>query len=81
MDLMIFIKWGTNYSEIPNGNPPSIITSMINMCLNFGELPKGATDTPFIENQTFWMRLLLFTVIICVPIMLYPKPIIEHRRA
>ena len=50
MDLLIFIKWLTNYEEIPNSNPPSIISSMINMCLNFGSLPEGATDTPFIAN-------------------------------
>lgn len=81
MDFLIFVKWGTNYAAMDGANPPSIISSMINMFLNFGELPPGATDTPFISNQTFWMRFLLATIVICVPVMLYVKPVYEYNHA
>ena len=81
MDMLIFIKWLTNYEAIEGGVPPSIITSMINMFLNFGELPPGAHDTPFIPDQTYWMRFLLITVLICVPWMLFFKPFYEHNKA
>lgn len=37
MDLLIVTKWVTDYEKIPNGNPPSVITTMIEMFLNFGE--------------------------------------------
>ena len=37
MDLLIVLKWLTNYEAIPNSNPPSVITSMITMFLNGGE--------------------------------------------
>ena len=37
MDLMIIIKWNTNYNEIEGAKPPSVITQMIVMCLNFGK--------------------------------------------
>jgi V-type ATPase 116kDa subunit family len=41
MDLMIVVKWLTNYSTMVGANPPSVITSMITMCLNFGNDPVG----------------------------------------
>lgn len=52
MDLLIVIKWLTNYETIIGADPPSIITTMITMCLNFGIPPPGKTSTPFIQNQT-----------------------------
>lgn len=37
MDLLIIVKWLTNYNEMVDAKPPSVITSMITMCLGFGE--------------------------------------------
>jgi V-type H+-transporting ATPase subunit a len=37
MDLLIIVKWLTNFEVMTDGKPPSVITSMIAMCLNFGE--------------------------------------------
>lgn len=74
MDILIISKWLTSYS----GNEsmaPSIINTMINIPL------KGAVidGTPFIvdmeTNQKISLILLLIAVI-CIPIMLFPKPII-----
>ena len=39
MDLLIILKWLTNFEAIPGSNPPSVITSMITMFLNGGEQP------------------------------------------
>eukprot|EP00350_Pseudokeronopsis_sp_OXSARD2_P000693 CAMPEP_0170541722 /NCGR_PEP_ID=MMETSP0211-20121228/1378_1 /TAXON_ID=311385 /ORGANISM="Pseudokeronopsis sp., Strain OXSARD2" /LENGTH=70 /DNA_ID=CAMNT_0010844559 /DNA_START=1708 /DNA_END=1920 /DNA_ORIENTATION=+ len=50
MDTLIIVKWLTNFETIPNGNPPSIITMMIDMCLHMGY---PSTDyTPLIPDQT-----------------------------
>ena len=36
MDILIITKWLTDYSQMEGAKPPSIITSMIAMFLNFG---------------------------------------------
>ena len=45
MDLLIVVKWLTNYEMIPGSKPPSIITSMITMFLGFGEQDANSTET------------------------------------
>ena len=45
MDIMIIIKWVTNYSDIGN-NAPSIITLMIYFPLKLGNPCPGPTDHP-----------------------------------
>jgi hypothetical protein len=37
MDLLIVVKWLTDYSQVEGAKPPSIISTMIVMCLGFGE--------------------------------------------
>jgi V-type H+-transporting ATPase subunit a len=37
MDLLIILKWLTNYGAMNGATPPSIISMMIQMGLNFGE--------------------------------------------
>jgi hypothetical protein len=37
MDMLIVIKWLTDFSAMEGAKPPSIIASMIVMCLGFGE--------------------------------------------
>lgn len=82
MDMMIIIKWLTNYSTLPGGEStaPSVITTMITMCLNLGVQPPGSKDQPFVSNQTITMQILLLLVIVCVPIMLFVKPIYENAK-
>ena len=41
MDLLIVVKWLTNYSEMEGAKPPSVITSMITMFLGLGEQGDG----------------------------------------
>lgn len=50
MDLMIIIKWLTDYSKLVGVTPPSIITSMIAMSLNLGYYTDRST--PLFQNQT-----------------------------
>lgn len=37
MDLLIIVKWLTNFDLMVGAKPPSVITSMITMCLGFGD--------------------------------------------
>jgi hypothetical protein len=76
MDFMIIIKWLTNW-EGKEQYAPSVITTMIDMCLNMGK-PSTVTDLPLLPNweeQTELQLTLLSLVGICVPIMLFVKPI------
>lgn len=50
------------------------------MCLNFGIPPPGTKDAPLVPNQSFVMQLLLIIVLICVPLMLFVKPIYENMK-
>ena len=48
MDLLIFVKWLTDYTGKEN-RAPSVISTMINMALNGGKVDEG-TD-PFIGTE------------------------------
>ncbi len=37
MDVLIVLKWLTNFEAMEGARPPSVITAMINMCLGLGE--------------------------------------------
>ena len=39
MDLLIIVKWMTDFSQVDGAKPASIISTMIVMCLGFGEQP------------------------------------------
>ena len=79
MDLLIIVKWLTNYEEMVGAKPPSVISSMIIMSLSFGIPPAGNVDTPYIENQVTIMQILISIAAITVPIMLFVKPIYEYN--
>jgi len=78
MDFLIIIKWLTNYQAMEKAKPPSVITGMITMSINFGT--PDTFETPFIDNQTWWMQFLLIVAFLCVPIMLFVKPIYENSK-
>ena len=50
MDLLIIAKWLTDYSQMDGAKPPSIISSMIAMFLNFGHYTDSST--PLLQGQT-----------------------------
>lgn len=82
MDVLIIWKWLQNWIFInkdPAETAPSIIGIMINMFLKFGELVDGAD--PIIGNngsgtQKSVCLVLLAIALICVPTMLFVKPLI-----
>ena len=79
MDLLIILRWLTNYGEHTN-EAPSIITNMITMCLTSGKPTSDADGRALIGGdwayQTMVMQYLVLVVAICVPLMLFAKPII-----
>jgi V-type H+-transporting ATPase subunit a len=77
MDLMIVIKWLTDW-EGRTAYAPSVIGTMIDMFLNLGQ-PTLPTDAPLFATwaeQTHIELTLLMIVAICVPAMLFVKPIV-----
>ena len=49
------------------------------MCLRLGESDPKSEETPLISNQPLVMKTLLVIAVICVPLMLFVKPIKEHK--
>ena len=78
MDYIIMVKWTTNWDGREDRSP-SIIATMIGMFLGGGEIPEK-TDALLESGQNYkGIQLqLLVIVLICAPIMLIPKPIIEY---
>ena len=75
MIALIFIKWGTDYSK-NTANAPSIITILMNLALNHGSVEgKPVWSSVEIEERT--NQIFFLTAIICIPIILLPKPIIK----
>jgi len=71
MILMIFIKWGINWDNSPTG-PPSIITLLMNIFLGGGSV----AGKPLFEGQETFNIIALLISLVCVPLILFPKPII-----
>ena len=70
MDLLIIIKWCTNYKPFDSG-APDIIATMIDFALK-----QGKTDIYLYgDSQQYVSLALLLIVVICVPIMLCVKPL------
>ena len=75
MIALIFIKWGTDYSK-NTANAPSIITILMNLALNHGSVDgKPVWSSVKIEERT--NQIFFLTALICIPIILLPKPIIK----
>jgi V-type H+-transporting ATPase subunit a len=82
MDLLIVVKWLTSWTS-NSGKSPSIITIMINMFLNQGKVDEeiavsliGSSST----QQSICIVLLLISLI-CIPSMLFVKPIYLYLTA
>lgn len=91
MIIMIFMKWGTDWSIYGTDTAPSIVTILMNVFLKGGDLGevsdvKGVRKevTPLWgqpgEQANFHLWVLLIAGI-CVPFMLFPKPIIQYMAA
>lgn len=78
MDALIIIKWLTDFKGREN-RAPSIINTMINIPLKGAYIEGDAFISDQKTNQNISLVLLLIAVI-CIPIMLIPKPIILISR-
>jgi len=74
MDMLIIIKWFTDYAGRTN-RAPSIIVTIVNFFLNGGQI-KG--DEFFIGNQ-FISQVLLLVSIATIPWMLLVNPYLQWR--
>ena len=74
MIALIYIKWLTDWTGNLS-NAPSIISILMGMALNNGSVEgKPLWGSVAVEEKT--NRMLFYISIICVPIILLPKPII-----
>ena len=82
MCLMIYIKWGTDWSD-DTSKAPSLISQLLMLFLNMGSTGPDKYKTPLFHREdyhyqeTFQYYALVISVI-CVPIMLLIKPTIEY---
>jgi V-type H+-transporting ATPase subunit a len=79
MILMIFIKWGTDWSSDPS-KAPSIITQLMNIFLKGGSVD-GKPLWGTISSQESLHFMLLVVALICIPVLLFPKPILLYLRS
>jgi len=80
MNIMIIIKWATDWSKSVT-SPPSIITLLLNIFLKGGSVEGkplyGDSDG---STQERIHLIILGLCLICIPIMLIPKPIILYLK-
>ncbi|KAL4510304.1 hypothetical protein ABPG72_008194 [Tetrahymena utriculariae] len=80
MALLIILKWLSSFAP---SEAPSILTIMLNFILNFGELDPnydnilGYIDVSHKQQEKLQFYLLIIAAV-CVPLMLFPKPILQY---
>lgn len=74
MNLLIIIKWLTNYTGAES-TAPSIINTMINIPLK-GGLIIGKPFIGTLATNSMISEVLLLIAVVCIPLMLVPKPFI-----
>ena len=76
MDIMIIAKWTTDFTG-KESTAPSIISNMIDMALNGGAIAPGTVA--LFNSQQAISILFLLIALVCVPTMLFPKPLIIDK--
>lgn len=78
MNFLIFYKWCLDWPTIiPQGRePPSLINTLINIVLQPFNEPKDA----LFEGQGQIQLIILVVSLLCIPLMLFPKPLLLHRK-
>lgn len=74
MDLFIILKWLTDYKN-KESLAPSIITQTINNFLSFGKINGSSLIVSDLVQQSI-SNSLLIVCLVCVPLMLFFKPVI-----
>ena len=78
MIALIFIKWNTDYTGNTE-NAPSIITILMNLALKNGSVD-GKPVWTTVENEERANKIFFYISLICIPVILLPKPIIKILR-
>ena len=78
MDFLIIAKWCTDWTGREHESP-SVITSMIEMALNGGASSPGYVPILGSAQQGLSIFFLL-VALVCVPSMLFPKPLIIEKQ-
>jgi V-type H+-transporting ATPase subunit a len=84
MNFMIFIKWATDWSN-DTSRAPSIITLLMGIFLKGGSVGPDGDKKPvwgledYTRQENFHNWVLVISLI-CVPLMLFPKPIFEYMK-
>lgn len=81
MDFLIFYKWTVDWTG-NTANAPSIITTMINLPLGLGKTQDCCGAQPLWgtvgnTSQDSIQLGFLIASLLCIPLMLLPKPLIE----
>ena len=82
MCLMIYIKWGTDWSD-DTSKAPSIISQLLLIFLDMGSTGPDNFKTPLFHREdyhfqeTFQFNALIISVI-CIPVMLLVKPTVDY---
>ena len=82
MCLMIYIKWGTDWSD-DTSKAPSIISQLLLIFLNMGSTGPDNFKTPLFHREdyhfqeSFQFNALIISVI-CIPVMLLVKPTVDY---
>ena len=74
MIALIFIKWGTDYSR-NTANAPSIITILMNLALKGGSVD-GKPVWASVKTEEETNKLFFYIALLCIPVILLPKPLI-----
>jgi V-type H+-transporting ATPase subunit a len=78
MIALIFIKWNTDYTGNTE-NAPSIITILMNLALKNGSVD-GKPVWTTVEDEEKANKIFFYISLLCIPIILLPKPIIQIIR-
>eukprot|EP01006_Ploeotia_vitrea_P042674 TRINITY_DN66651_c1_g1_i2.p1 TRINITY_DN66651_c1_g1~~TRINITY_DN66651_c1_g1_i2.p1 ORF type:complete len:842 (+),score=90.96 TRINITY_DN66651_c1_g1_i2:42-2528(+) len=79
MDLLILIKWTTNWTaEMANNHtPPLILDTMTKFFLGVGAVEEGQYLYANEKTQQTVQMILLFTAVLSIPVILVPIPLAE----
>jgi len=78
MDFMIFYKWTIDYTQPDSKQPPNIIKLMIDMPVKFGKVEDETLYGTGNEQEHIQM-ILISIAMLCIPLMLFPKPLLLRR--
>jgi V-type H+-transporting ATPase subunit a len=81
MVIMIFVKWASDWNYNWSDSAPNLITTLMNIFLKGGGLDDQSSLWGDRSGQEHLQLFLMLLALLCVPMMLLPKPFIMRYRA